>query len=97
MSEFGYRTFVCLLKVVDLSSDSESEAELPNPKRTPGGTAKRQHITYDDDESPGLDQEDDQVCISHSSMAWLALGCMHLQIRHTQSCSFCSSFLQDAP
>ncbi len=61
MSEFGFLTFVCSLKVVDLSSDSESEAELPNPKRTPGGTAKRQRITYDDDESPGLDQEDDQV------------------------------------
>lgn len=47
-------------KVVDLSSGSDSEAELPNPKRTPGGTAKRQRITYDDDESPGSDQEDDQ-------------------------------------
>ncbi|KAL0036308.1 hypothetical protein WJX77_001773 [Trebouxia sp. C0004] len=47
-------------KVVELSSDSESEAELPNPKRTPGGRAKRQRITYDDDESPGLDQDDDQ-------------------------------------
>ncbi|KAL0052590.1 hypothetical protein WJX82_004414 [Trebouxia sp. C0006] len=47
-------------KVVDLSSDSESEAELPNPKRTPGGTAKRQRMTYDDDESPGLEQEDGQ-------------------------------------
>ena len=64
MSEFGYLTFVCSLKVVDLSSDSESEAELPNPKRTPGGTAKRQRMTYDDDESPGLDQEEDQVHLS---------------------------------
>ena len=97
MSEFGYLTFVCSLKVVDLSSDSESEAELPNPKRTPGGTAKRQRITYDDDESPGLEQEDGQVHLPQSSIAWLALGCMHLQIGHTQRCSFCSSFLQDAP
>lgn len=83
--------------MVDLSSDSDSEAELPNPKRTPGGTAKRQRVTYDDDESPGSDQEDDQVHLSHSSMAWLVLGCMHLQIGHAQTCSFCSSFLQDAP
>ena len=97
MSEFGYLTFVCSLKVVDLSSDSDSEAELPNPKRTPGGTAKRQRVTYDDDESPGSDQEDDQVHLSHSSMAWLVLGCMHLQIGHAQTCSFCSGFLQDAP
>ena len=97
MSEFGYLTFVCSLKVVDLSSDSDSEVELPNPKRTPGGTAKRQRMTYDDDESPGLEQEDGQVHLPQSSIAWLALGCMHLQIGHTQRCSFCSSFLQDAP
>lgn len=86
VSEFGCLTFVWSLKVVDLSSGSESEAELPNPKRTPGGLAKRQRITYDDDESPGLDQDDGQVHLSHSLMVWHELGCMHLQNTTDRPC-----------
>ncbi len=51
------------LQVVDLSSgfESESEGELPNPKRTPGARSKRQRMTYEEDDSPGLDHDDAQV------------------------------------
>lgn len=51
------------MQVVDLLSgtESESEGELPNCKRTPRGRAKRQRMTYDEDGSPGLDEDEAQV------------------------------------
>ena len=51
------------LQVVDLSGDleSDSDGEVPNRKRTPRDRSKRQRMTYEEDDSPGLDQDDPQV------------------------------------
>ena len=42
-------------------SVSDSENEVPNSKRTPRDRAKRQRMTYDEDDSPDLDGNDAQV------------------------------------
>ena len=55
--------------MVDLSDDSESEGNLPNTKRTPRGRAKRQRMTYDEDDSADADQDDVQVVLS-----WALVG-----------------------
>lgn len=59
------------LQVVDLSGglESDSDGEIPNSKRTPRDRSKRQRMTYDEDDSPGLDQEDTQVPILPNSAA----------------------------
>ena len=59
------------LQVVDLSSglESDSDGEVPNSKRTPRDRSKRQRMTYDEDDSPGLDQDDTQVHVLPNSAA----------------------------
>lgn len=51
------------VQVVDISDDfdTDSDGEVPNTKRTPRNRSKRQRMTYDEDDSPGLDQDDTQV------------------------------------
>ena len=57
--------------MVDLSGglESDSDVEIPNSKRTPRDRSKRQRMTYDEDDSPGLDQDDTQVPILPNSAA----------------------------
>ena len=87
--ESCHATFVWLLKVVDLSSgfESESEGELPNCKRTPGGRAKRQRMTYVEDDSPGLDQDDAQVHLVMVCLPSSSFPCTHLQSYITIICT----------
>lgn len=65
------------LQVVDLSGgfESDSDAEVPNSKRTPRDRSKRQRMTYLDDDSPGPDHDDIQVLIPSGSTA-LRTTCM---------------------
>ena len=57
--------------MVDLSDgfESDSDGEVPNSKRAPRDRSKRQRMTYDDDDSPGLDQDGIQVPIPSGGTA----------------------------
>lgn len=61
-----------VLQVVDISDgfESDSDGEIPNSKRTPRDRAKRQRMTYEEDDSPGLDQDDTQVPAQPTYSAW---------------------------
>lgn len=71
---------VKILQVVDLSSglESESDGEVPNSKRTPRDRSKRQRMTYEEDDSPGLDQDDLQVPTLPGTVAWYCCLARHL-------------------
>lgn len=81
------------MQVVDISdgSESDSEAEVPNTKRTPRGMSKRQRMTYDEDDSPDLDPDDTQVLSHYSAISawsdqnrsegWQAQCCCTFQLR----------------